>query len=116
NQRMPCAGDVNGYVFGASGSMAGLYREMSSGGLSWAGDVVGPYLVNYDGSTICYYTQWAADALQQAVAHGVVTSNYTHFCYAFSASSCGWGGLAYVCGDSSYINAGCGYKVYAHEL
>ncbi len=64
-----CSADsVQDLMFnGRTSSVDGLYREMSYDAISFTGQVVGPYSLNYSGST-CDYPSWtnAADAAAQA--------------------------------------------------
>jgi len=67
------------------------YREVSYGQLSFSGDVVGPYTINYANSPD-NYSAWGTAADSAATAAGVTLGNYTRKVYVFAP--CDMGGAA----------------------
>jgi hypothetical protein len=95
---------VRDVVFDGASSVNAYYQDASYGKLSISGDVYGWFTIDAANSG-CDYTTWASQARSKAQAAGVPLGNYTYTVYAFpSASGCGWSGLAYLPGTSSWIN------------
>jgi chitodextrinase len=110
------ASTVRGLVFDGTGSVNAYYQDASYGAVSLTGDVFGWYTIAATDAG-CAYDSWASDARARAQAAGVDLSGYGYVVYAFpSASSCGWAGLAYLPGTSSWINGAMQLRVVAHEL
>jgi hypothetical protein len=107
---------VRGVVFDNANSVDEYYRDASYGKLALSGDVFGWYTIAATNAG-CAYTTWATQARAAAVAAGVNIGAYQHVVYAFpQASSCGWAGLAYLPGSSSWINGAMTLRVVGHEL
>jgi chitodextrinase len=103
---------VRGVVFDNSNSVDEYLRDASYGQLSLNGDVHGWYTIDATNAG-CAYTTWA----NQARAAGVNLSAYQYVVYAFpQAASCGWAGLAYLPGTSSWINGAMTLRVVSHEV
>ena len=107
---------VQGVVFDNTNSVDEYLRDASYGQLSLTGDVHGWYTIDASNAG-CAYTTWASQARLKATAAGVNLSAYQYVVYAFpSATSCGWAGLAYLPGTSSWINGAMSLRVVSHEL
>lgn len=107
---------VRGVVFDNPNSVDEYYRDASYGKLALSGDVFGWYTIAATNAG-CAYTTWASQARSAAIAAGVNVNAYQHIVYAFpQASSCGWAGLAYLPGSSSWINGAMTLRVVGHEL
>ena len=107
---------VQGVVFDNANSVDEYLRDASYGQLSLTGDVHGWYTIDASNAG-CAYTTWASQARAKATAAGVNLSAYQYVVYAFpQAGSCGWAGLAYLPGTSSWINGAMTLRVVSHEL
>jgi chitodextrinase len=107
---------VRGVVFDNSNSVDEYLRDASYGQLSLNGDVHGWYTIDATNAS-CAYTTWASQARSKATAAGVNLSAYQYVVYAFpQAGSCGWAGLAYLPGTSSWINGAMTLRVVSHEV
>ena len=107
---------VRGVVFDNSNSVDEYLRDTSYGQLSLTGDVHGWYTIDATDAG-CAYSTWASQARSKATAAGVNLSAYQYVVYAFpQAGSCGWAGLAYLPGTSSWINGAMTLRVVSHEL
>lgn len=112
------AADVQGRVFGGTGSTVNTaFLESSRNLVSFNGNVVGPFPINYSSTGSCDYSAWASAAEAAARAAGVDPSQYARVNYVTPAnSSCGWTGLAYMPGRQSWVQACSSTGVYTHEL
>ena len=107
---------VRGVVFDNTNSVDEYLRDASYGQLAITGDVHGWYTIDATNAG-CAYTTWANQARSKATAAGVNLSAYQYIVYAFpQASSCGWAGLAYLPGTSSWINGAMTLRVVSHEV
>ncbi len=107
---------VRGVVFDNANSVDDYLQDASYGQLSLNGDVHGWYTIDATNAG-CAYTTWASQARSKATAAGVNLSAYQYVVYAFpQASSCGWAGLAYLPGTSSWINGAMSLRVVSHEV
>jgi chitodextrinase len=107
---------VRGVVFDSSNSVDEYLRDASYGQLSLNGDVHGWYTIDATNAG-CAYSTWASQARSKATAAGVNLSAYQYVVYAFpQATSCGWAGLAYLPGTSSWINGAMTLRVVSHEV
>ncbi len=107
-----------GVAFTNTNSVAAYYADNSWGATSTTGDVFGWYTIPDDNST-CNYSAWATSANNAAAAAGVDLTPYDNVVYAFpSTSSCGWSGLAYMPGRTSWLNgtSGMSLRTMSHEL
>ena len=115
------AADLQSRLFGTSGSTMNVGYQQSSGNLvSFSGQVVGPYTINYKSTDTCDPSTWATAANALAIAAGFNPSSYKRVSYAMpSNSTCGWSGLATLGGTSptpSWIQACTATGVFSHEL
>jgi hypothetical protein len=107
----------------STSSINAYYQDNSFGQVSFAGQVVGPYTINYTSTSADYYG-WASAADSKASAAGVNLNNYTHKVYVVPQSSdpsmAGWAGLGTIGGSPSQAWIFGPYfayvKVIAHEL
>jgi len=107
---------VRGVVFDNANSVNAYFQDASYGQLSLGGDVFGWFTID-SSNTGCAYSTWASEARAKAGAAGVTLSSYQYVVYAFpQTSSCGWAGLAYLPGTSSWINGAMTLRVVSHEL
>ncbi len=107
---------VQGVVFDNADSVDAYLQATSYGQLALTGDVHGWYTIDASNAG-CAYTTWASQARSKAAAAGVNLSAYQYVVYAFpQATSCGWAGLAYLPGTSSWINGAMTLRVVSHEV
>ncbi len=107
---------VRGVVFDNATSVDEYLGDASYGQLALSGNVHGWYTIDASNAG-CSYTTWASQARSKATAAGVNLAAYQHIIYAFpQAASCGWAGLAYLPGSSSWINGAMTLRVVSHEL
>ena len=107
---------AQGVLFTNTNSVANYFAEESYGQLSMTGDVYGYYTIDFDTST-CDFNGLGSKANAAATAAGVNLGNYTNIEYAFpNISSCGWSGLAYMPGTTTWLNNALTLGVSAHEL
>jgi Gametolysin peptidase M11/NPCBM-associated, NEW3 domain of alpha-galactosidase len=113
------AGTINNTMFAdpSGQSVNGLYRDTSRGQISFSGNVVGPYTINYS-VTMCDPDAWSKAAETAATAAGVDVASYPHRVYVMPEGYCAAAGLGSVGGNPSHAWIfTCGTKgVYAHEL
>ncbi len=112
------ASDVASRLFGATGATVNNNYRASSGGLvSFSGQAVGPYTINYSVSGSCNYQGWASAAEAAARAAGIDPSKYARINYVTPRNStCGWSGLAYMPGRQSWVQSCGATGVFSHEL
>jgi len=112
------ATDIASRLFGASGATVNNnYRESSGGLVSFSGQAVGPFTINYSASGSCDYLAWGSAAEAAARAAGVDPSKYSRVNYVTPPNStCGWSGLAYMPGRQSWVQACGATGVFSHEL
>jgi hypothetical protein len=98
-------------------SVDDLYRETTGAALSFTGQVVGPYAINY-ASTTCDFSAWA-DALDAAAkAARIDMTQYSRKVYVLPRNACPAAGLGTVGGNPSQAWVfNCSVPdIYAHEL
>ena len=103
-------------VFDNGNSVANFLTEEARGRITVAGDVFGWYTIaaTNDG---CAWGTWQTQAQAAVSAAGVNLTPYTNVVYAWPRTgSCGWAGLGYMPGRSSYNNGAFSLRVVAHEL
>ena len=112
------ASDVASRLFNATGAtVTNNYQQSSLGLVSFSGQAVGPYTINYASTGTCDYLGWAAAAESAAKAAGIDPSLYSRVNYVTpSNSSCGWTGLAYMPGRQSWVQACGSTGTFSHEL
>ena len=99
-------------------SVDALYREMSSGNVSFSGTTVGPFTIPFASSSACDPGTWASAADTQAAASGIDVSAYPRRLYVMPSNSCGATGYGTMSSvpSSAWVFA-CDLKgAYAHEL
>lgn len=113
---------VKGVVFTNTGGVKAYHKEQSfnlltmQGKASVDGEVFGWYTIPHS-NTSCNYGTWSTAAYNAATAAGADLTGYTQIIYAFpSTSVCGWSGLAYISGVTSYINGSMTLRTVGHEL
>ncbi len=117
---LSCSADaINNTMFAdPSGlSVNALYRDTSHGRISFSGNVVGPYTINYS-VTGCDPDSWSKAGEAAAAAANVDVASYPHRVYVMPEGYCAAAGLGSVGGNPSHAWIfTCGTKgVYAHEL
>ena len=112
------ASDVQSRLFGATGSTVNNnYQQSSRGLVSFSGNAVGPFTINYASTGACDYSGWAAAADAAVKAAGIDATQYTRINYVTpSNSTCGWSGLAYMPGRQSWVQSCSATGVFSHEL
>jgi chitodextrinase len=115
--RQPWTHDtVRGVVFDNANSVDEYLRDASYGQLALTGDVYGWYTIDSTNAG-CAWSTWGSEARSKATAAGVNLSAYQYVVFAFpQTSSCGWAGLAYLPGTSSWINGAMSLRVVSHEV
>jgi hypothetical protein len=103
-------------VFDGTNSVNAFYQDASDGAISVAGDVFGYVTITKD-NVGCDWQEWSAAARSAAIAQGMPLGNYTYTVYAWPRTSlCGWAGLGYLPGTTSYIDGYLDTRVVGHEL
>jgi Gametolysin peptidase M11 len=103
-------------VFDGTSSVNAYYQDTSDGQVSITGDVFGYVTITKD-NVGCDWSAWGAAARTAAINAGAPLSNYTYTVYAWPRTSlCGWAGLGYLPGTSSYIDGYLDTRVVGHEL
>ena len=112
------ASDVASRLFGSSGATVNNnFMESSRGLVSFSGQAVGPYNINYSGTGACDPAGWAIAADAAAKAAGYDPALYSRVNYVTpSNSTCGWSGLAYMPGKQSWVQSCSATGVFSHEL
>jgi gametolysin peptidase M11/alpha-galactosidase-like protein len=113
-----CSADsVRDLMFnGPTSSVDGLFRETSYDSISFTGQVVGPYSLNYSGS-ICDYAAWTDAADEAARADGIDIDAYIRKVYVMP-SVCPFSGVGEVGSNPSRAWVfRCDFAdTFAHEL
>ncbi len=94
--------DLKALLFGSAGATMNVAYQQSSGGrVSFSGDVVGPFNINFSSTGTCDYFGYATALDAAALAAGFNMSNYMRVSYALpNIPGCGWVGLAIIGGQS----------------
>jgi chitodextrinase len=115
----PTPSSAAGVVFTNANSVANYYNAVSWGKLTLSGDVT-PWVTipSTNEASTCDYNTWGSQANTAAANAGFNPSNYNYVQYALnSATSCGWAGLAYLPGTTSWVRAEyLDLRVSGHEL
>lgn len=83
--------DIYNKVFGATNSVADLYRQSSKGNVTFGGTMYGPFQLNVASTNTCDFQTWSAQVEQQAANQGINLSAYPRRVFVFPTSSCGIG-------------------------
>lgn len=112
------APDVAARLFGTTGATLNtMYQSTSLGKVSFTGDAIGPVNINYSSTGACDYDAWATAARAAAKTAGVDAAQYSKVTIVMpGASQCGWSGLGYMPGSTTWVAACSATGVYAHEL
>jgi hypothetical protein len=103
-------------VFSNGNSVANFFAEESRGALSISGQVFGWFTIPATNAN-CAWSTWGAQAKSAAAAAGVNFAAFTNVVYAWPhTTSCGWAGLGYMPGSSTFNNGAFNVRVVAHEL
>lgn len=112
---------VHDIYFGAEGSVAAYYAELSNGRVSITGSVFG-YLTIAADTSRCAYKSWGTAARDAARAGGIDLAAYSTIVYAFPYQPvCWWGGYARTGssagpGRDTWINGLFSLYLASHEL
>ena len=115
------AADLQGRLFGASGATLDQgYRQSSNNLVSFSGQVIGPFNVNYSSTGSCDYNGWAAAANAAAQAAGFSPSNYKRVSYTMPRNAnCGWTGLGALGGSQAtptWVQQCTSTGLFSHEI
>lgn len=112
------AADLQTRLFGSTGTSVNTnFRNSSRNQVSFSGQVVGPFNINYSKAGACDYNGWASAAEAAAKAAGIDTTQYTRVNYVTPANgTCGWAGLAYMPGRQSWVQSCGSTGIFSHEL
>lgn len=122
DQAVSCtAADLQGRLFGSTGATLNQgYRQSSGNLVSFSGQVVGPFTIDYATTGSCDNNGWAAAAQAAAKAAGFDAALYKRVSYATPANpSCGWSGLASIGGPQptpSWVQNCTSTGLFSHEL
>jgi hypothetical protein len=109
-------GIAQSIVFDNGDSVANFLTEEARGRITVSGDVFGWYTIAATNDN-CAWSTWGSQAQAAASAAGVDLNAYTNVVFAWPRTgSCGWAGLGYMPGRSSYNNGAFSLRVVAHEL
>ncbi|HEX7473045.1 MAG TPA: hypothetical protein VF323_08165, partial [Candidatus Limnocylindrales bacterium] len=107
---------ANGIMFSNANSVAKFFAEESRGAVSITGHVYGWYTIAATDAG-CAYGTWQSQAQAAAQAAGVNFGAFDHVVFAWPfASSCGWAGMGYMPGPTTWNNGYFNLRVLAHEL
>ena len=107
---------ATGIMFSNANSVAKFFAEESRGAISITGHVYGWYTVAATDAG-CAYGTWQTQAQAAAAAAGVNLGAFDHVVFAWPfASSCGWAGMGYMPGPTTWNNGSFSLRVLAHEL
>lgn len=108
--------EAAGIMFGNPASVANFFAEESRGAVALSGQVFGWYNIAAT-SAGCAWSTWQSQAEAKAQAAGVNLASFDHVVFAWPyASSCGWAGMGYMPGPTSWNNGSFNLRVLAHEL
>ena len=103
-------------LFDGTTSVNAYYQDASDGVMSISGDVFGYVTITKD-NVGCDWSEWGSAARAAAIQAGAPLGNYSYTVYAWPRTSlCGWAGLGYLPGTSSYIDGYLDTRVVGHEL
>src|SRR5215831_1797903 len=107
---------ANNVMFGATGSVAAFYKEVSFGLTTQTGAITPWMTIAMNKPTTCdpFTPANLADAL--AKSHGFDPATYDFPVYVFPHIPCGWSGLAWVGAPGAYINQALSTYVVGHEV
>jgi hypothetical protein len=110
--------EVASVMFSANDSVDAFYQENSFGQVSFPGDVLGWYEIDFDNSGCqSNYDDWAAAAdVKAAQEDDIDVENYTRKVYVFPQTPCPFHGQTYLGGDRVWINGYNNPSLFAHEL
>jgi len=122
---MPLTVDqIRSRIFTDASSMSAFYKEMSYGQMTIQGrdrvdgDVYDWVTIPVNGGD-CAYNNWASLANKALTDKGVSLTGYSNIQYIFpgGAAGCGWAGLAYMPGSTSWVVANyTGAGISGHEF
>lgn len=115
------ATDLQNRLFGSTGATLDQgYRQSSGGLVSFTGQVIGPYTVNYSSTGSCDYNGWAAAANALAQSAGFSPSAYNRISYVTPRNAnCPWQGLGAVGGSQptqTWVQQCASTGMFSHEL
>jgi chitodextrinase len=107
---------ANAVMFTNTNSVRAYYYEQSHGAVALQGTTFDWVTIPY-ANTTCQPQAWEAAAKAIFSARGTDLSSYTNFMYMFPwTPSCGWLGLGYLPGNTTWINGAPNLRTPAHEL
>ncbi len=113
---------VNGILFSDANSLNNYYKETSFNALSFTGDVIGPYNIDFNSISSCTSTTWntlTSLANSAATNAGYNLADYNHIIYVMPSSCNGGSSMAKAdLGGNRVWNMGrCSTKgTYLHEI
>lgn len=114
----PSPAAANGIMFSNPDSVANFFAQESRGAVAMSGHVYGWYTIAAtNASCPTAYSTWESQADAKAAAAGVDLNSFDRVVYAWPyAPSCGWAGMGYMPGPTSWNNGSFDLRVLAHEL
>ena len=107
---------VQDALVGSPTSTKRFFEEESKGRLTVTGAVFGWVTINAT-STACNWQSWDTLATEAANAAGANLGAYSNVMFVFpKTTACGWSGLGYVPGSTTYLNGTISVQVMTHEL
>lgn len=99
-------------------SVDDMYRDTSLGKVSFSGQVVGPYTLDFASTDVCDLGVWAQAADVQAAASGIDPTTYDRKVYVMPSNACPFAGVAELALKPSraWIFTCDRVRVYGHEL
>ncbi len=122
DQPIECSqADLQGRMFGGSGSTLDQgFRQGSNNLVSFSGQVIGPFTINYSKGGSCDYNGWATAANALAQAAGFNPQNYMRVSYTMPRNlNCGWLGLGALGGTQptpSWVQQCTSTGTFSHEI
>ncbi|MGR9051477.1 MAG: hypothetical protein ACU84J_02395 [Gammaproteobacteria bacterium] len=99
-------------------SLDDFFQKNSQGQVSFAGNVEGPFQINYQSTGACDYYGWADAADSKAIANGIDLSLYKRKVYVMPGNSCSADGIGTLGGTTSraWIFTCNDHALYGHEI
>ena len=99
------AADARAWTFGASPSVAGLYRTVSDERLALSGDAFGWITIDRDNGPVCDLSNWQTAADERARASGIAVDSYDVVVYAWPMiNACDFRGASEIGSTRSSVN------------
>jgi len=102
---------------GDGNSVSELYESITSGDISFQGQISSTITIDYSSSGECSFSSWLNSANNAALNLGYDLNSYDRIIYHHpNATQCNWWGLGTIGGKYNWINGRCNeHDIFAHE-